>query len=69
MPVTPAASLSRVLSAFETLNAPLKPLQLAAQLEAAAGPAEGMSPDTRRACLAEIVSLRFMAARRGEIDP
>jgi hypothetical protein len=69
MSVTPPAALSKVLSDFEARDASLKPFELAAQLEAAAGPAEGMSPDTRRACLAEIVSLRFMVARRGEVEP
>jgi hypothetical protein len=69
MPIELPNEVSRRLSEFEAVGAPLNAIELAGQLHAAAGPDEALTEEQRRGCLAEIASLRFMVARGTDTEP
>jgi len=62
-------ALSLKLSEFEESGERLSIIPLAAELDAAIDPNDALSPEQRRGCLAEIASLRFMAANGADREP
>jgi len=69
MPIDLPAEVSRRLAEFEATASPLNTIELASQLDVAVGPLDVLTEQQRRGCLAEITSLRFMAAHGADREP